>query len=167
MMTNVNVQKIKETDGSRPLTEETNQKLDNVRQRAFELSEQRGNTPGNEIADWLQAEKEIFRVPDIELEEDASEFQLQLALPGFEAKDIHVAATPDALIVEGEATHHRHHNGSTVHVCEFGGRRLFRRIPLPQRVDVEHVSANLDKGILQVRAMKAERGGKAARQAVA
>jgi HSP20 family protein len=163
-MSNIVVQRIRDVSQVPPLTKETHDLLDQVRTRAFELFEQRGRVSGNEMHDWLQAEKEVFRVPDMELAENEREFQLQLALPGFDAKDIRVAALPDAVIVEGDAAHqHRGVNG-TIHLCEFGERRVFRQIPLPKPVDVDHVSASLDKGVLQVRASKAERdqGKKAA-----
>ena len=109
-MSNVAVQKIRDANQSRPILKETIDLLDKVRMRAFELFQKRGGVPGNDIGDWLQAEKEVFRVPDMELAEIDGEFQLQLAMPGFDAKDIRVAALPDALIVEGEAAHqHRRH----------------------------------------------------------
>ena len=155
-MSNVVVEKIQEANQSRAILQETMDLLDKVRMRAFELFERRGGPHGNDMGDWLQAEKEVFRVPDMELAENEAEFQLQLALPGFDAKEIRVAALPDALIVEGEATHqHRGTNGA-IHVCEFGERRAFRQIPLPKPVDVDQVSATLDKGVLHVRAPKAE-----------
>ena len=163
-MSNVAVQKIRDANQSRPILKETIDLLDKVRMRAFELFQKRGGVPGNDMGDWLQAEKEVFRVPDMELAEIDGEFQLQLAMPGFDAKDIRVAALPDALIVEGEAAHQHRGTNGTVHFCEFGERRLFRQIALPKPVDVDHVSATLDKGVLQVRAGKAERkkGKKAA-----
>jgi HSP20 family molecular chaperone IbpA len=108
------------------------------------------------MGDWLQAEREVFRVPDTELAEYAGEFQIQLAVPGFDAKDIRIAALPDALIVEGEAAHQHSGTNGGLHFCEFGERRMFRQIPLPKAVDVNHVSATLDKGMLQIRAAKAE-----------
>ena len=157
-MSNVAVQKIRDANQSRPILKETIDLLDKVRMRAFELFQKRGGVPGNDMGDWLQAEKEVFRVPDMELAEIDGEFQLQLAMPGFDAKDIRIAALPDALIVEGEAAHQHRRTNGTVHFCEFGERRLFRQIPLPKPVDVDHVSATLDKGVLQVRAAKAERG---------
>ncbi len=40
--------------GSLELTEET------IRQRAFELFEQRGCEPGHDLDDWLQAEAEVM-----------------------------------------------------------------------------------------------------------
>jgi HSP20 family protein len=155
-MAQVNVQKIQEAKQSRPLLQETIDLLDSVRVRAFELYEKRGGPHGNDMGDWLQAEKEVFRVPDMELAENEREFQLQLALPGFDAKDIRVSALPDVVIVEGEATHQHGGQNGTVHFCEFGERRVFRHISLPKPVDVDHVSATLDKGVLQVRAAKAE-----------
>ena len=62
------------------------------------------------------------------------------------------------MIVEGEAAHQHRDTNGTVHLCEFGERRVFRQIPLPKPVDVDHVSATLDKGVLHVRA--AEGGAK-------
>ena len=109
-MAQVTVQKIQEANQPHPLLQETIDLLDSVQMRAFELFERRGGSAGNDVGDWLQAEKEVFRVPDMELAESEGEFQLQLALPGFDAKDIRVAALPQAVIVEGEATHqHRRH----------------------------------------------------------
>ena len=163
-MSNIVVQRIRDANQVPPLMKETNQLLDQVRSRAFELFEKRGRVSGNEMRDWLEAEKEVFRVPDVELAENDGEFQLQLALPGFDVKDIRVAALPDAVIVEGESAHQHRGTNGTIHFCEFGERRVFRQIPLPKPVDVDHVSASLDKGVLQVHASKKERdeGKKAA-----
>ncbi len=163
-MSNVVVQKIKDANQSRPILKETIDLLDQVRMRAFELFQKRGGAPGHDIGDWLEAEREVFRVPDMEIAENDGEFQLQLAVPGFDAKDVRVAALPDTLIVEGEAAHRHRGTNGTVHFCEFGERRMFRQIPLPKPVDVDRVYASLDKGVLQVRAVKAERdkGKKAA-----
>lgn len=163
-MNHVTVQKIKGANHERPLLQETIDLLDRVRTRAFELFERRGAAPGNDIGDWVQAEKEVFQVPDVELAETEKEFELQLALPGLDAKNVQVTALPDAVIVEGESTHKYHGKEGTVHFCEFGERRVFREIPLPKPADVEHVSATIDKGLLHVRVAKAEqeKGKKAA-----
>jgi len=163
-MAPVNVQKIQDANQSQPLLQEMNDLLNSVQTRAFELFEGRGGSAGNDVGDWLQAEREVFQVPNMELAETEGEFQLQLALPGFDAKDIRVAALAQAVIVEGEAAHQHQHSNGTVHLCEFGERRVFRLVPLPKPVNVDHVSATLDKGLLEIRAAKAEqrKGKKAA-----
>lgn len=154
-MNSVNVQRIREARQPRPLLQETIDLLNGVQRRAYELFERRGGAPGNEIGDWLQAEREIFQVPRIELSENDGEFQLQVAVPGFDAKDLRVAALPDVVIVEGETAHQHRDKKGNVRLCEFGERKVFRQIPLPERVDVDHVSATLDKGLLEIRASKA------------
>jgi len=131
-MSNVVVQKICESNQFRPLLQETVDLLDRVEKCAFELFEKRRGAPGNDMADWLQAEKEVFRVSDTKLAESENEFQLQLAPPGFDAKDVRVLALPQAVTVEGEATHQHRHTDRTVHFCELGERRAFRLIPLPK-----------------------------------
>lgn len=157
-MNHVDIRKIPEGQQLRLLSPETMELMNRVQERAYQLFEQSGGVPGHELADWLQAEKEVFRVPDMELAESEGAFQLQIALPGFEPKDIHVAALPNALILEGEAIHQHHANRETVHLCEFGERRVFREIRLPGAVDVNQVSATLDKGVLRIRVTKAEQG---------
>lgn len=142
-----------------PLLQETFDLLDNVRKRAYELFERRGGAPGNDIADRLQAEIEVFQVPRMELSETDREFELQVAAAGLEAKDLRVEALPDAIIVEGEATHGHSGTKSNIRVCEFGERKSFCEIPLPEPVDVDHFSASLDKGLLQIRAATASQNG--------
>jgi HSP20 family molecular chaperone IbpA len=154
-MSKVNVQKIRQADQPHPLLQKTIDLVERVRTRAFELFEKRGAVPGNELDDWLQAEKEIFDVPDMEIAEHEAEFELHLAWPGFQAKNIRVAALPDMAIVVGEAAHQHSHTNGAGDFCEHSERRVFRQIPLPGPVDVDHVSATFDKEVLQVRVAKA------------
>jgi HSP20 family molecular chaperone IbpA len=42
-----------------------------------------------------------------------------------------------------------------VYFCEFGQKTLFRRFDLPEGINTDKVTANLDKGILQLTATKA------------
>ena len=155
-MSNVAVHKVREANPSHPFLHQMADLLDGVRTRAFDLFQKRGGADGNDLGDWLAAEKEMLQVPAVELAEKDGEFQLQVALPGYDAKDVSVAVLPDRVIVEGESDHRHNHANGTVHVCEFTERRAFRQIPLPKAVDVDHVSATLDKGVLHVRAAIAE-----------
>ncbi|MET0497817.1 MAG: DUF2934 domain-containing protein [Steroidobacteraceae bacterium] len=36
-----------------------------ISRRAYELAEQRGFAPGNEVEDWLRAEREILSAPEL------------------------------------------------------------------------------------------------------
>ena len=78
-MAPVNVHKIQGANQSQLLLQETTDLLNRVQTRAFELFERRGGAAGNDVGDWLQAEREVFHVPEMELAETDGEFQLQLA----------------------------------------------------------------------------------------
>jgi HSP20 family protein len=87
--------------------------------------------------------------------EGKQNFQARVALAGFDAKDVKVTATPEALIIEAEKTHTHDAQEGNVHFCEFSGKKLLRRIDLPTPIDVDKVTASLDNGMLQVNAPKA------------
>jgi hypothetical protein len=84
-----------------PVFGEIAKSLDAVQHRAFDLFlfEKRGREVGHELDDWLRAEHELFGWPAAELSEKDSSYQMQIALPGFEARDIELTATPTELIV--------------------------------------------------------------------
>jgi HSP20 family molecular chaperone IbpA len=64
-------------------------------------------------------------------------FSARMALPGFDAKDISVTATPDCLVMY--AGHHK---------------ILLHRLEIPSEIDIDKVTASLEKGILQITAPK-------------
>jgi HSP20 family protein len=107
------------------------------------------------VDNWLQAERDVVWSPASELVDDKKEFRARIALPGFDAKDIQVSAMPDALLIQADATHTHEGKSGNVRFCEFSEKNLFRRLPLPASIDVDKVTASLDKGILEVTAPKA------------
>ena len=137
------------------MLEQVRAMTESIRQRAFELFQSRNGGNGSDLEDWLQAERDVVWSPISELIEDEKEFKARIALPGFDAKDLQVSALPDALVVQANATHTHHGKSGNVRFCEFSEKKLYRRLDLPAVVDVDKVTAAVDKGILQVTAPKA------------
>src|SRR6185437_9962474 len=81
-------------------------------------------------------------------------FVARISAPGIEPSDVTVTALPDALIVKGSTSHTHEHNDGDVRFCEFDQRTIFRRFDLPEPINVDQVTANLDKGVLQLTARK-------------
>ena len=125
-----------------------------IRQRAFEIFERRGDSDGSAVNDWLTAERDLFRIPESELVEREGKFEARIAVPGIDPADVTVTALPDALIVQGSTVHKHEDTDGDVRFCEFDQRTLFRRFDLPERINVDQVTANLDKGVLQLTARK-------------
>jgi HSP20 family protein len=137
------------------LWQQMNSLTDEIRNRAFSLFERRGRTLGWDLDDWLQAEREVLWSPASELIEGKEDFRARIALPGFDPKDLEVTASPNALVVRAESTHKHEGKEGDVRICEFSGKKMFRRLDLPSEIDVERATASLDKGILEITAPKA------------
>lgn len=154
-MSNVAVEKVRGGEITPPsIFERMTDLMEKVRLRAFQIFENRGGAEGRSLDDWLQAERDLIEYPETELVEKDGKFQVKVAVPGFDSKDIHIAATPMTLFVQAEAKHNHEKKDGDVYLCEFGRKQLFRRLDLPAPVNVDKVTATLDHGILELSAPK-------------
>jgi HSP20 family protein len=160
-MSRVPIEKVDEEKiGTASVFEEISALSERIRQRAFEVFEERrgGGRGGDGCAmdDWLSAERALIRIPEAELVEQEDRFEVRVSAPGFEPGEIQVTALPDALIVKAAALHTHDKTKGNVRFCEFGEKTLLRRFDLPEPIDLEKVTANLDKGVLVLTALKAK-----------
>lgn len=154
-MPQVAIEKIdeKKAAGS-PVLNEMKTLADQIRQRAFEIFQGRGAGDGLAVDDWLHAERDLFRVPESELIEKDGKYEARVSAPGIDPGDVQVTVLPDALIVKGSTVHTHDKTDGDIRFCEFDRRTLFRRFDLPEPINVDKVTASLDKGVLQLTALK-------------
>jgi HSP20 family protein len=156
-MSNVAIRKIGEKAEARhPFFEEVGRMFEEVRRRAFDLFAKRGCAEGRELDDWLEAERELLWTPPVELTESGKEFRVRVAAPGFDAKDLLVTAMPEAVVIQAERKKEEEKADEKLYISELSTRKLYRRIDLPLPIDVEKVTAALDRGMLELVAAKAE-----------
>ncbi len=129
-----------------PFFGKVEQACDAVRHRAYELCERRGGEPGREIEDWLEAERELFFVPDAEMSESDQAFSVKIAIPGFLARDIEVIALPRELVVEAKSDKLAENASES--------KRLYRRFELSSPIEAEKVTATATGGELRIEAPK-------------
>lgn len=155
-MSDIRIQLANEGERDLPVFSELAQRMDAVRQRAFEMFAERGGTEGRDLDDWIAAEHEVLGWPAAELKEANGAFQVDVTLPGFAAKDVEVTATPNELIVHAASNQERKGEDEYVVWSEFGSNDVYRRFGFPRSVVVDQVTARLENGILKVMAPKAE-----------
>lgn len=154
-MSNVAIQKVEDqSERSLPVFAEVAKRLQDVKCRAFELFERRRSELGNALADWLRAEREVFGWSAAEMSEQDSEYELQMTLPGFDAKEVQVTATPSEILVHAETKSAKTEKPNLLWT-ELSLSDVYRRFELPESVDVDKVRATLDKGVLRITAAKA------------
>jgi HSP20 family protein len=155
-MPNVEIQKVKE--GQReglPFFQEFEKRFNQIQHRAFDLFETGGRRFGRDLENWLTAEREIFGSPAAELADKGDSYELQMALPGFEPKDVEVTATPGELIVHAASSQEKKSEKKNVLWSEFTSSDVYRRIPAPTPLSTEGAAATLEKGVLRITAPKA------------
>jgi len=153
-MSNVTVQKVQKNENAPTLFKSMETLFDDVRRKAFDLFQQRGGMDGFDLDDWFRAEQDLLWKPESELAETEKQFQMKVAVPGLEAKDIQISALPDAIVIQAETTHEEEKKEGKVHYSEIRNKKLFRRFEMTGGIDVEQVKANLDKGVLEITAPK-------------
>jgi len=154
-MSEIVVQKVKgPAKEPLPIFEELGKRFEEVRQRAFDLFEKRGREFGHALEDWLKAEKDVMGFPAAEMKEKDGAYDIEVTLPGFEANDVQVTATPAEIILHAAAQHEKKTEEGKVLWTEFGSNEAYRKFEVPETIDPDKVTAKLEKGILRITAQK-------------
>jgi HSP20 family molecular chaperone IbpA len=150
-MSQVTIHRVGEQDhGTLPILGEIAKRFKDVERRAFELFEKRRCEAGHALEDWLKAEHELFGWPVAEMSEHADGYELQVRLPGLDAKHIHVTVSPQEIIVHSVPEREKPVESATVLWSEFEDPSLCRRFELPGPIDTAKVSTKFEKGVLTV-----------------
>lgn len=112
----------------------------------------------DEMFDEMANIKRNRFVPSMDLAETDNAFEVTLALPGMNKKDINIEIENDVLTVSGERSWEQteKEDGRTYHRVETGHGKFSRSITLPNIVDSEHVEAKFKNGELHITIPKLE-----------
>lgn len=155
-MPSVAIQKVEDGDlKSQPIFEQIEKRLVDVRRRAFQIFESRGCESGRELEDWLMAERDVLGWPAFETHENDKQYEFQVALAGFDAKDVEVAASPNEIIVHAQTKAEKETEEASLKWTKFAAHDVYRRIEVPQPIKVGRIKATLDNGTLRITVAKA------------
>ena len=89
--------------------------------------------------------------PSIDMAKTDDELVVSAELPGIDPKDIEVSLDGDVLTIKGEKTAEKEVSEDDRYLHERMYGRFQRRIPLPDGVSADKMTAGYDKGVLMVR----------------
>ncbi len=95
-------------------------------------------------------------LPAMDLAETDDHFVLRADLPGMAQEDIAIELEDGTLTVSGERRAEHEERSEGAHRVERAFGRFSRSLTLPQGVDPEAVTAEFDRGVLEVRVPKPE-----------
>jgi HSP20 family molecular chaperone IbpA len=140
---------------------------DRIRQRAFEIFKWRGGGDGSAMDDWLKAEHDLLEIPESYFMAKDGKFEIRVNAPGFNAGEVRVMALPNAVIVKAESAQELERLAGKAQFSELDRKTLFRRFDLPEAINLDSVTANLDKGVLHVTALTAKQAAAPKHKAMA
>lgn len=94
--------------------------------------------------------------PHVDASETEKGFELQLALPGVKAEDIHIDFQEGKLTISGERKFERKEDGRRYHMVETQYGSFSRSFYLPDKIDPDKISAHFEDGVLLVNVPKDE-----------
>jgi len=95
-------------------------------------------------------------MPAMDLVETGDHFVLRADLPGMSESDVNIEVEERVLTISGERQAEHTDNKDGYHRVERAFGSFSRSLTLPEGVDAEAVSANFDRGVLEVRIPKPE-----------
>jgi HSP20 family protein len=89
-------------------------------------------------------------LPSLDFHEKDGRFTAELAVPGYDSKDIDVVVNGNVLWISGSHSETDDRRGAKYHRREIRHGSFARSIALPQKVGSDGVSATVEKGILKI-----------------
>jgi HSP20 family protein len=129
--------------------------FDSLARRAFEIFQSNGHPFGNDLADWLQAEREMFHAAHVDVSESDQAFTVTAEMPGFTAKDLEISLDGRRLTIAGKREKHEEKKEKKTIYSETCSDQVLRVVDLPADVNAEGTNATLKDGILRLDIPKA------------
>jgi HSP20 family molecular chaperone IbpA len=153
-MSDVRIMSLATDEASLPVFRDFEKRLEAVRERAYDLFLSRNGAAGSDFDDWVQAERELLGSARGEMTEHEGEYEVDVTLPGFDADEVELSATPRELLVHATTTNEKTRDDADVMSREFSSSEVYRRFSLPTPVEIQRISAELKDGVLKVHAPK-------------
>jgi HSP20 family protein len=138
-----------------PPNDETKGMFDSLARRAFEIFEANGCFFGRDLADWTQAERELFHGAHVDVSESDAAFTVRAEVPGFSAKELEINLEGQRVTISGKREKHEERKDKKTIYSEFCSDQLLRVFDLPAAVNANAAKANLQGGILELEIPKA------------
>ena len=137
------------------LLQEIQMLQDRISRRAYDLYETRGAVDGSHVNDWLRAEREVYWVPQVELQETDRAFHLMIRVSDVADETIEVNVLPEMIILRSAGENEIGAQNGT-DLCPSGSKVLFGRIFFPSQIHAESAVIRLEDDLLRVSAAKVE-----------
>ncbi len=131
----------------RTLSEAFDRLEEQIRERAYHIFLGRGGFPGDPVADWLDAQRELVSPVEFTVKEQKKNILVEADLKGFSAEEIEIEVGGDTLKVFGshsETAGGKNEKGKKEKTTT-SSQHFYQSMTLPAAVDVDETHAKLFK----------------------
>ena len=109
---------------------------------------------GKKITDEGTNEQEISILPSVNIADTDKVFDLSVALPGLDKKDVKIEIQNDCLIVSSEKQYEKEEKNKKWMRREYEYAYFQRVFQLPESADQENIQAKMKNGVLSIKVAK-------------
>jgi HSP20 family protein len=109
---------------------------------------------GKKITDNIPHNEEVATIPSVNIAEENKAFEVSVALPGFDKKDVKIEIQNDCLIISSEKKYEKEEKNKNWMRKEFGYASFQRIFHLPESADQDKVQAEMKNGVLSIKVAK-------------
>lgn len=109
---------------------------------------------GKKITDDASNDQEVSIIPSVNITDADEAFDLSVALPGFDKKDVKIQIQNDCLVVSSAKQYKKEEKNKKWMRREYAYASFQRMFQLPEGVDQDNVQAEMKNGILSIKVAK-------------
>jgi len=109
---------------------------------------------GKKITDEASPGEEVSTVPSVNISDANKAFEVNIALPGLDKRDVKLEIKDNCLMISSEKQYEKEDNDKEWIRKEFGYASFQRMFQLPESADHDKVQAEMKNGILSVKIAK-------------
>jgi HSP20 family protein len=130
--------------------------MNQIRERAYQIFEQRGRGNGRDLDDWFEAETELLKPVPVEIAEKENVISIRADVPGFKENELELNIEGGVVTIKGEHREESEKKDEKTYHSERRAQQIFRQFTLPVNVLSENATATLRDGTLEITLPKAE-----------
>ncbi len=111
---------------------------------------------GKKITDITKPGETVSTVPSVNISDAKKAFEVDVAVPGIDKKDINIEVQDNCLVISCEKQYDNEEKNKNWMRREYGYASFQRMFELPESADPDKIQANLKNGVLKVKVSKKE-----------
>ncbi len=109
---------------------------------------------GKKISDNATSSEDVATIPSVNISDVDKAFEVSVAVPGLDKKDIKIEVRDNCLVVSSEKQYENEEKRKNWVRKEYGYAAFQRIFELPPSADPDKINAAMDKGVLNIKIAK-------------